>query len=53
MTHLAQDLRLAATFEDFLQLDGPVEMVLDRAFAPAGDMIMSSIPEATASSTAY
>ena len=32
--HLAQELRLAAALEIFFQLDGPVEMVLDRALAP-------------------
>ena len=37
MPHLAQELRLAAALEIFFQLDGPVEMVLDRAFAPPGD----------------
>ena len=37
MPYLTQELRLAAALEIFFQLDGSVEMVLDRAFAPPGD----------------
>ena len=35
--HLAQELPLAIALEIFFQFDGPVEVVLDRAFAPSGD----------------
>ena len=35
--HLAQELRLAAALEVFFQLDGAVEMIFDRTFAPSGD----------------
>ena len=35
--HLVQELRLAAALEVFFQLQGSVEMVLDRALPSPGD----------------
>ena len=37
VTHLAEELRLATALQIFLQLNGPIKMVLDRALAPPGD----------------